>query len=70
VTAADHRRPKGVRRVERWFVGMIMAVAAFVLEKAVLRSVRRDGGSTEPSEPPPTTIRSKGAEADLDDRSV
>jgi hypothetical protein len=45
-----------------------MAVAAFVLERAVMRSVRRDGGATEPQEPPPTTIRSKGAEADLDER--
>jgi hypothetical protein len=68
VTARARRRPKGIRRVERWVVGVIMAVAAFVLERAVMRSVRRDGGATEPQEPPPTTIRSKGAEADLDER--
>jgi nucleoside diphosphate kinase len=43
-----------------------MAVAALILEKVVMRSVRREGGSTEPPEAPPTTIRSKGAEADLD----
>lgn len=66
MTSTDHRKPKGVRRVERWVVGVIMAVVAFVLEKAVMRSVKREGGSTEPLEPPPTTIRSKGAEADLD----
>jgi hypothetical protein len=66
VTSSDHRKPKGIRRVERWFVGVVMAVAALVLERVVMRSVRRDGGSTEPPEPPPTTIRSKGAEADLD----
>jgi hypothetical protein len=60
------RKPKGIRRVERWFVGLIMAVVAFVLEKAVMRSVRREGGSAEPAEPAPTMIRSKGAEADLE----
>jgi hypothetical protein len=66
VTSNAHRKPKGIRRVERWFVGVVMAVAAIVLEKVVMRSVRREGRSTEPQEPPPTTIRSKGAEADLD----
>jgi hypothetical protein len=60
------RKPKGVRRVERWLVGVVMAVAALILEKVVMRSVRREGGSTQPPEAPPTTIRSKGAEADLD----
>jgi len=65
---SGRRKPKGIRRVERWLVGLIMAVVAFVLEKAVMRSVKRGGGSTEPAEPPPTTIRSKGAEADLDER--
>jgi hypothetical protein len=43
-----------------------MAVVAFVLEKAVMRSVRRERGTSAPADPPPTTIRSKGAEADLD----
>jgi hypothetical protein len=66
VTSSGHRRPKGIRRVERWLVGVVMAVAALILEKVVMRSVRRDGGSAEPPPTPPTTIRSKGAEADLD----
>jgi hypothetical protein len=45
-------------------VGLAMGVIAFVLEKAVMRSVRKGGGSSPA--PEPTTITSKGAEADLD----
>ena len=62
--SARTRKPKGLRRVERWFVGLAMGVIAFVLEKAVMRSVKRGGGSMPA--PAPTTITSKGAEADLD----
>jgi hypothetical protein len=61
---ARSKKPKGLRRVERWFVGLAMGVIAFVLEKAVLRSVKKGGGSVPA--PAPTTITSKGAEADLD----
>lgn len=56
--------PTGFRRVERWIVGVAMSVVAFVLEKAVMRSVRKEGrASTDPS---PTTLTSKGGEVDLD----
>ena len=48
------QKPKGLRRVERWFVGLAMGVMAFVLEKAVMRSVRKGGG----------TIRRAGADDD------
>jgi hypothetical protein len=58
------KRPKGLRRVERWMVGLAMGVIAFVLEKAVMRSVKKGGGAVPSAEP--TTITSKGAEADLD----
>ena len=61
---ARTKKPKGLRRVERWIVGLAMGVIAFVLEKAVMRSVKRGGGSMPA--PEPTTITSKGAEADLD----
>lgn len=57
------KKPKGLRRVERWVVGLGMGVIAFVLEKAVMRSVKKGGGSSTPSEP--TTITSKGAEAEF-----
>jgi len=59
----ERRRPKGMfRRFERWFVGLVMAVIAFVLEKAVMRAVRKGGGATTPEA---TTITSKGTEAEI-----
>ncbi|HEY7477997.1 MAG TPA: hypothetical protein VIB62_07145 [Actinomycetota bacterium] len=61
----DRPRPKGIRRVERWAVGVIMAIVAFVLERVVLRTVRKRG---EPEgEPEPTTFTSRGSEVDLPD---
>jgi hypothetical protein len=61
------RKPKGVfRRIERWGVGLGMGVIAFVLEKVVMRSVKK--GSREPAhEAAPTTFRAKGGEVELDD---
>jgi hypothetical protein len=32
-----------IRQLERWLVGLAMMVIAYLLEKAVLRSIRRDG---------------------------
>jgi len=57
------QKPKGLRRLERWLVGLAMGVIAFVLEKAVMRSVKKGGGSVPSAEP--TTITSKGAEAEV-----
>jgi hypothetical protein len=54
------------RRVERWMVGVAMGFMAFVLEKAVLRSVRK--GTTKPSavvEPPTGTIKGSDVEGPL-----
>lgn len=44
-------RPKRgpFRRIERWLVGLAMAVIAFVLERAVLRSIKK--GTTVPTRP-------------------
>ena len=42
---ARSKKPKGLRRVERWVVGLAMGVIAFVLEKAVMRSVKKGGGA-------------------------
>ena len=55
---------KGIRRLERWFVGVLMGIVAFVLEKIVLRSVKKKHPETEPA---PTTLTSKGGEVDLDE---
>lgn len=56
-------KPTGFRRVERWSVGVVFAVMAFVLEKVVMRSVRKKGQT--PAEEV-TTMLSKGGEVDVD----
>lgn len=60
---ATTAKPKGIRRVERWIVGIAMAVVAFVLEWLVMRSVK---GKGRDDEAPPTTVTSKGSEVDID----
>lgn len=56
-------RPKGpFRWVERWMVGVVMAVIAFVLEKAVLRSIREGATEPKPPEPGEPFATSKGNE--------
>jgi hypothetical protein len=57
-------RPKGVRRFERWLVGVVFAVMAFALEKVVMRSVRRKSAGESVEEA--TTMISKGGEVDVD----
>ena len=57
-------RPTGFRRFERWMIGVLFAVMAFVLEKFVMRSVRRKGEvPVAPDEA--TTVVTKGGEVDL-----
>jgi hypothetical protein len=69
----ERTKPKSVwRKVERWMVGLVMAMIAFVLEKMVLRSVRKagkggKGGKSESREELHTTLTSKGGEVDLSD---
>jgi hypothetical protein len=58
------RPTRGLRRLERWVVGLMMGIVAFALEKIVLRSVKKKHPETEPA---PTTLTSKGGEVDLDD---
>jgi len=55
------------RRLERWLVGVVMTVMAFVLERAVLRSVRKGETTARRTEAPlpPTPITSKGGDVDL-----
>ena len=47
-------------------VGVVMAMIAFVLEKMVLRSVRK-AGKSKSREELHTTLTSKGGEVDLTD---
>lgn len=60
-------RPRSpLRRFERWLVGLGMAVIAFILEKVVMRSVRK--GGKEPvaeSASSPTTFTSRGGDVDV-----
>lgn len=61
----QNARPKSVwRRIERWMVGIAMGVIAFVLEKLVLRAVKK-GRAAESEAEMPTTLTSKGGEIDL-----
>jgi len=53
--------PKGIRRLERWVMGIAMSVIAFFLERIVMRSVKK-----KVPEPVPTTLTSKGGEVDYD----
>jgi hypothetical protein len=62
--SARTKKPKGLRRVERWAVGLAMGVIAFVLEKAVMRSVKK-GHVTATVEQASTTITSRGGEAEV-----
>ena len=50
--------------MERWLVGLAMAVVAFILERLVMRSVKRSGDAR--GQPPTTTVTSKGGEVDLE----
>lgn len=53
------------RRLERWFVGLAMAVVALVLEKIVMRSVKREGKPGTAPAPAPTTLTSRGGDVDV-----
>lgn len=64
----ERSKPKNLgRRLERWMVGVVMAVIAFVIEKMVLRSIRKGGEPTASTEELHTTLTSKGGEVDLSD---
>jgi hypothetical protein len=64
----ERRKPKTVwRKIERWMVGVVMAVIAFVIERMVLRSIRRGGKPAASKEELHTTLTSKGGEVDLTD---
>ena len=64
----ERRKPKTVwRKIERWMVGVVMAVIAFVIERMVLRSIRRAGKPAASKEELHTTLTSKGGEVDLTD---
>jgi hypothetical protein len=64
----EHRKPRSTwRRIERWLVGIAMAMVAFVLEKFVMRAVRKrqEAGEEPKKKEAPTTLTSKGGKVDL-----
>lgn len=65
----ERTKPKSVwRRMERWLVGIVMAMLAYVLEKMVMRGLRKAAKAKgEPKEELHTTLTSKGGEVDLED---
>jgi hypothetical protein len=60
----DRPRPSFFRRMERHLVGAVMTVMAFVLERIVIRSIKKDGGEAPAKKS--TSLRTQGAEVDLD----
>ncbi len=63
MTARERPRAKGLRRVERWLVGLALAVVAFVLERILMRAVKKKESAPQPSAP--TKLTSKGGDVDL-----
>ena len=67
----EHRRPTSIwRRIERWLVGIAMSMIAFILERFVLRAVRKrdaqnDAKKDKKKKDTPTTLTSKGGKVDL-----
>jgi hypothetical protein len=58
-------RPKRfLRRVERGLVGFAMGIVAFILEKVVMKSVKKEGGTVKSEAA--TVVTSKGGEVDID----
>jgi hypothetical protein len=54
-------RPRSrFRRFERIMVGVVMGIGAFLIEKLVMRSIRKGGGDTKPVEGTP--LQSKGSQ--------
>ena len=63
MTSAATPRPKtAFRKAERWMMGLVMGVLAFMIEKAVLRSIKK--GGTKPKAPPSEPF-AKGSGSDL-----
>lgn len=56
--------PRGIRRAERWVVGIVMAVFAFVIERVVLRSIRKGETKARPTEGTPLTASGSDVSAD------
>jgi hypothetical protein len=63
VTGRGRTRAKGFRRLERWLVGLALAIVAFVLERIVIRTVKKK--EPKSGRPSSTTLTSKGGDVDI-----
>jgi hypothetical protein len=60
---SDRPKPSVLRRIERWLVGLAMGMIAFVLERAVLRSIKKGTAvPTRPAEEEGPLATSKGTD--------
>ena len=61
-------KPKTLfRKTERVFVGFLMTIMAWVLEKIVMRGIRKEGGDPKhPLVTESTSITTKGGEIDFE----
>ncbi len=56
-------RPRSLpRRLERRLMGVVMGIGAFFIEKLVMRSIRKGGGSTKPDAGTPMQSRGSSIE--------
>lgn len=59
--AMEAPKPRNaLRRLERWAVGLVLAMFAFAIEKMVLRSLKRTGEGPKPEPSPPIARRDPG----------
>jgi hypothetical protein len=67
MTGPSQHKPKGLRRLERWVVGLLMGVLAFVLEKIVMRTIRKDGGGPVNTGAGGSTVTTKGVDVEIEE---
>ena len=60
----ERPRPSLFRRIERWGVGLILGAIALVLERLVMRSIKKGSTKPKPAVEPPTATGS-GSEVSL-----
>lgn len=62
MTVEVHRPKTFIRRVERALVGFAMAIVALILERVIMKTVRKEGGALKDA--PGKVVTSKGGEVD------
>jgi hypothetical protein len=55
------RRRSPLRRLERWLVGIFMAVLVFVLERLVMRQIQKKERARDETAPGALTVGEEGA---------